>query len=98
VEGLSEYQVASYSEAEVLLNLGLENRAIASTLMNATSSRSHTVLTLHVVTETQRGVHGRSIKSKLMLVDLAGSERVKRSISQGIHMYICIYIYVYIYI
>mmetsp|Transcript_19171 Transcript_19171/g.18512 ORF Transcript_19171/g.18512 Transcript_19171/m.18512 type:complete len:915 (-) Transcript_19171:147-2891(-) len=83
VEGLNEYQVASYSEAEVLVNLGLENRAIASTLMNATSSRSHTVLTLHVVTEAQRGLQRGSIKSKLMLVDLAGSERVKRSISQG---------------
>jgi hypothetical protein len=31
---------------EALINLGLENRAIAPTLMNATSSRSHTVLTL----------------------------------------------------
>jgi hypothetical protein len=34
------------------VNLGLENRAIAPTLMNSTSSRSHTVLT---VTIEQRG-------------------------------------------
>lgn len=33
---------------EVLVNIGLENRAIASTLMNATSSRSHTILALHL--------------------------------------------------
>ena len=33
---------------EALINLGLENRAIAPTLMNATSSRSHTVLTLNL--------------------------------------------------
>jgi hypothetical protein len=46
VEGLQEYVVRSYEEAEALLNLGLENRAIASTLMNSTSSRSHTVITV----------------------------------------------------
>lgn len=46
VEGLQEYVVRSYEEAEALLNLGLENRAIASTLMNSTSSRSHTVITI----------------------------------------------------
>ena len=48
VEGLQEFIVRDYSEAEALINLGLENRAIAPTLMNATSSRSHTVLTLNV--------------------------------------------------
>ena len=46
VEGLQEYVVRSYEEAEALLNLGLENRAIAATLMNSTSSRSHTVITI----------------------------------------------------
>jgi len=44
--------VRDYSEAEALVNCGLENRAIAPTLMNATSSRSHTVLTLSL---EQRG-------------------------------------------
>lgn len=39
VEGLQEYVVRNYAEAEALINLGLENRAIAPTLMNATSSR-----------------------------------------------------------
>ena len=33
---------------EALINLGLENRAIAPTLMNSTSSRSHTVLTIYI--------------------------------------------------
>lgn len=53
VEGLQEYIVRNYAEAEALINLGLENRAIAPTLMNATSSRSHTVLTLTI---EQRGL------------------------------------------
>eukprot|EP01035_Chromulina_nebulosa_P017371 gene17371-22919_t len=52
VEGLQEFIVKSYSEAEALINFGLENRAMAPTLMNATSSRSHTVLTIHI---TQSG-------------------------------------------
>ena len=36
------------SHSEALINLGLENRAIAPTLMNSTSSRSHTVLTINL--------------------------------------------------
>ena len=80
------------------MNIGLENRAIASTLMNTTSSRSHTILTLQVEvcrgrarsssrmqgkTDKQDLSYGRPLRSKLMLVDLAGSERVRRSVSQG---------------
>ena len=41
------------TKAEALVNFGLENRAMAPTLMNTTSSRSHTVLTVHI---EQRGV------------------------------------------
>jgi hypothetical protein len=94
VEGLQEFVVRSYEEAEALLNLGLENRAIAPTLMNSTSSRSHTVLTMNI---EQRGtstnsnepgkssstVYSRTIRSKLLMVDLAGSERVRRTVSKG---------------
>lgn len=96
VEGLQCYMVRSYEEAEALLNLGLENRAIAPTLMNVTSSRSHTVLTINM---EQRGAtadsgsasqfsskkmsHVRTMRSKLLLVDLAGSERVRKTVSKG---------------
>ena len=71
--------------AELLVNLGLENRAIASTLMNASSSRSHTVLTLYVEIQ-QKKSNRRATRSKLMLVDLAGSERVRRSEGQGVRL------------
>ena len=98
VEGLQNYIVRSYEEAEALLNLGLENRAMAPTLMNTTSSRSHTVLTIHVEqrgmsgggvsaslgdTSGNRMSHVRTLRSKLLLVDLAGSERVRKTISRG---------------
>ena len=84
VEGLQEFIVRDYREAEALINLGLENRTIAPTLMNATSSRSHTVLTLSI---EQRGLNlgsrTKNVRSKLLMVDLAGSERVRRTISKG---------------
>ena len=86
VDGLREYCVGSYAEAEVLVNLGLEGRALAATLMNATSSRSHIVLTLRVEQRDRGGGvdrGGTSTSAKLVLVDLAGSERVRRSSSSS---------------
>lgn len=43
-----EYVVRNFVEAVELLNWGLENRVMGCTKMNATSSRSHTVLTVSV--------------------------------------------------
>lgn len=43
-----EYVVRNFEEAVELLNWGLENRVMGCTKMNATSSRSHTVLTVSV--------------------------------------------------
>ena len=96
VEGLHEFVVGSYDEAEALVNFGLENRAMAPTLMNMTSSRSHTVLTVHVERTgvmTKDGARSpggssqstvsRTLRGKLLLVDLAGSERVRRTTSKG---------------
>nr|XP_033513215.1 kinesin-like protein KIN-14P isoform X5 [Nicotiana tomentosiformis] len=60
-----------------LMDIGLRNRAKGSTALNERSSRSHSVVTIHV-----RGMDiksGSSMRSSLNLVDLAGSERVDRS-------------------
>ena len=43
-----EVPVYSLEDSLAAVNAGLENRVMAPTLMNATSSRSHTVLTIHV--------------------------------------------------
>ncbi|RYG41407.1 hypothetical protein EON68_03120, partial [archaeon] len=98
VEGLSEYAVRSFPEACSLLNWGLENRVLGATQMNATSSRSHTVVILRVETRAPvslppaatSSVHAGSgaagfitRRSQLMLCDLAGSERVRRTSSRG---------------
>eukprot|EP01138_Halocafeteria_seosinensis_P005431 gb/GECG01005552.1/.p1 GENE.gb/GECG01005552.1/~~gb/GECG01005552.1/.p1 ORF type:complete len:1139 (+),score=187.64 gb/GECG01005552.1/:1-3417(+) len=87
VEGLSEYTVNNYEEAIELLNWGLENRVMGYTKMNATSSRSHTLLTVRVFQKEYIDFNGRptprKLSGKLMFVDLAGSERVRRTESQG---------------
>jgi hypothetical protein len=85
VEGLQEFAVRNYGEAEALINLGLENRAIAPTLMNATSSRSHIVLTINIEQKIfgEGTNYSKTLRSKLLMVDLAGSERVRRTISKG---------------
>lgn len=58
---VSSHQIFIFTEA--LINLGLENRAIAPTLMNSTSSRSHTVLTLtveqRVITELSSHINNK---------------------------------------
>lgn len=88
VEGLSEYNVSSWGDAIALLNAGLENRVLGATRMNATSSRSHTILTIRIEARTPISGHGHvsgytSRRSQLMLCDLAGSERVRRTSSRG---------------
>ncbi|KAH6818764.1 P-loop nucleoside triphosphate hydrolases superfamily protein with CH domain-containing protein [Perilla frutescens var. frutescens] len=59
-----------------LMKRGEMNRAIGSTAINARSSRSHSVLSIHVHGED---ASGSILQSCLHLVDLAGSERVDKS-------------------
>ncbi|KAJ4974239.1 hypothetical protein NE237_007413 [Protea cynaroides] len=69
--------VKSTGDVLRLMRIGLTNRAVGSTAMNERSSRSHSVLTVHV-----RGTDlatGAIFRGNLHLVDLAGSERVDRS-------------------
>ena len=46
VEGLSKVPVSSYDEIQKQYDIGNNNRTIASTLMNATSSRAHTIFSI----------------------------------------------------
>ncbi len=55
---------------------GSSNRATTSTNLNEHSSRSHSILIVHVTTSADNGV---PITGKLYLVDLAGSERMDKS-------------------
>lgn len=76
VEGLTESPIDSAADVLDLLDRGNERRVTALTDLNASSSRSHAVLTLVV---TVWRTDSSATESRLHLVDLAGSERVKDS-------------------
>jgi len=80
IQGLEEVQVHSKREVYQILEKGSAKRQTAATLMNAHSSRSHTVFTVTVHMK-ESSVEGEEVLriGKLNLVDLAGSENVGRS-------------------
>jgi len=46
VEGLAKYPVEDYEQIEDKMDYGTQNRTVASTTMNNTSSRAHTIICL----------------------------------------------------
>ena len=85
VEGLSTKSVASYAAIADEMAAGDRLRTVASTLMNAASSRAHALFT---VTFTQTTVDAGTLcaqdkTAKICLVDLAGSERAHVSGTSG---------------
>ena len=46
VQGLSKHPVNSYQAIEKKMNEGYTSRSIGATLMNQTSSRAHTIITI----------------------------------------------------
>ncbi|KAI4347182.1 hypothetical protein L6164_008017 [Bauhinia variegata] len=77
VPDASMFPVKSTSDVMELMEIGLKNRAMGATAMNERSSRSHSVVSIHVRGTDLRS--GSSLHGNLHLVDLAGSERVDRS-------------------
>ncbi|KAJ8559975.1 hypothetical protein K7X08_004033 [Anisodus acutangulus] len=73
----SMFPVNGTADVLDLMHTGLRNRAKGSTTMNERSSRSHSIVTIHVQGKDIKS--GSSMHSSLHLVDLAGSERVDRS-------------------
>ncbi|XP_077351865.1 kinesin-like protein KIF11 isoform X3 [Festucalex cinctus] len=80
VKGLEEVVVHNKDEVYQILERGAAKRRTASTLLNAYSSRSHSVfsVTMHMKELTLDGEELVKI-GKLNLVDLAGSENIGRS-------------------
>jgi kinesin family member 5 len=64
-----------------VIETGKAHRASAPTLMNAESSRSHSILSILVTQKIEST--GRHRKGKLFLVDLAGSEKVSKTGAKG---------------
>lgn len=80
VQGLEEIPVRCKSDVYRLLAKGQERRKTAATLMNAQSSRSHTVFSI-LVHIKENGNDGEEMLKigKLNLVDLAGSENISKA-------------------
>ncbi|XP_057800095.1 kinesin-like protein KIN-14J [Salvia miltiorrhiza] len=81
VPDASLHPVKSTDDVLELMTVGLMNRAVGATALNERSSRSHSILTVHV-----RGTDLETnavLRGCLHLVDLAGSERVDRSEATG---------------
>ncbi|KAM7536020.1 hypothetical protein Aperf_G00000093015 [Anoplocephala perfoliata] len=85
LSGATSIRINSVHDALNIIRAGGESRSTGSTKMNAQSSRSHAILTLHISQRKQ--IEGESrvdlISSKFHFVDLAGSERLGRTGAEG---------------
>jgi kinesin family protein C1 len=83
VDGLTEVPIdtqdsaAGMCQLEALMGVAARARSVASTKMNAQSSRSHSVFMLHL--NGYNDDTGAIVNGTLNLCDLAGSERLDRS-------------------
>lgn len=68
-DGLTVRPVSDYQAIKASLAEGDRNRTIASTKMNETSSRAHTIVTINFHQSKQNNM---TILSAINLVDLAG--------------------------
>jgi len=83
IDGVQKRAVDSYSAIEGVVEEGTSNRSVGSTLMNATSSRAHTVLSIEFKQVSQVGGRSGVKVSLINLVDLAGSEKAGQTGASG---------------
>eukprot|EP01052_Picozoa_sp_SAG31_P002866 SAG31_NODE_104_length_25069_cov_12.917144_5_plen_490_part_00 len=79
MQGLTAYQPTTATQMEMFIRAGSDRRAVASTDMNDTSSRSHAVF----IVELSQHIGGSRRTSRIKLVDLAGSENIEKSGATG---------------
>lgn len=88
IPGLDRIPVSSTRDIEAVLACGMRTRTVAATNMNAASSRSHAVFTIHFkqkfFSPESKKVVQRS--SQIHLVDLAGSERASKTQASGVRL------------
>ena len=95
VENATRVEIRNLDEAMHLIREASKHRALASTNLNETSSRSHTCLMIDVLkrpvpscsnhTSSTPAEVPKAQVSKLVLVDLAGSERVSQALGSEQH-------------
>lgn len=82
IPNLTETSVNNISETTHCLIRGSSDRAVGSTAMNETSSRSHAIFTI-TVQKVPKENRDAATTAKFHLVDLAGSERSKKTGAVG---------------
>lgn len=83
-DGLKIVPVSSYADIEAKTEEGTRNRTVASTNMNATSSRAHTIVGITFVQKYINPAGEETAKTSIVnLVDLAGSERADSTGATG---------------
>lgn len=85
VHNVTEVEVKTPIEAINLFYKGKKRRRMASTYLNAESSRSHSIFTIRLV-QAKSSQSKNITVSQLSLVDLAGSERVNRTKNIGVRL------------
>jgi len=80
VSGVLEVECRNNLELMEHIIKANKNRTVSATKMNATSSRSHSIVQIFI---EQRKRDGTILNSKLNFVDLAGSEKVKKTGAVG---------------
>ncbi|XP_058834186.1 kinesin-like protein KIF23 [Topomyia yanbarensis] len=90
VHGVTEIEVKTMEEALEVFLIGQKRKRVGHTILNAESSRSHSVFTIRLVqapidNQGEHVVQDRNAVtvSQLSLVDLAGSERTNRTGNTG---------------
>jgi kinesin family protein 12 len=83
VEDLIVVDCVNTEDMAAVLKEGMRNRKIGSHELNKDSSRSHSVMTVYVISQVQLGDQTIKKYGKISFVDLAGSERLKESKSHG---------------
>ena len=73
MRGLKKFPVSSMTEVRQLISCGAQQRHQAETTLNADSSRSHAVMTIHIEHHAADGSVENA--NACHLIDLAGSER-----------------------
>ena len=84
VKDLSYFAAKSSDEVRKIMYIGSKNRSVGETMMNAHSSRSHSLFTI-TIERSEMGADGKQhIRvGKLNMVDLAGSERIAKTGATG---------------
>ena len=85
VEDLCVVECTGQEDLKSVLHEGMRNRHQGSHELNKDSSRSHSLLTIYLISETVNEFDGLVYKKygKISFVDLAGSERLKETKSEG---------------